>query len=187
MRPPALRPLARPLLGLLVLGCFEDGESVPARPPEPAAEAPAEPAAAETGSTEPAPAPAAPDSPERTPRRMRHVSPDGEVFEAEFTEEGELPADFPDDVPIYENATPQQGMAAVGGGMVVNLRTGDPSDRVFEFYLESMLEQGWEVEAERSHRGQHMLTLRKGNRIAGVSIASSDSFTQIMLSVGEDR
>ncbi|HSJ99518.1 MAG TPA: hypothetical protein VLC53_20745 [Myxococcota bacterium] len=176
-----LRSLA-PLTALaLVLAC--GSESRVAEAPEPA-EPPAE---------APAPAPAEAEAPDAAPPAPsgpvvhRTVTPDGQVFEAEYGKADQLPSDFPDDVPLYANARPLASMASPSHGTVVNLRSADTPAQVFAWYQEHYAAQGWEIEQAREEHARSTLVARKGNRVSSVVIMGVPGATQALLSVAEDR
>lgn len=150
---------------------------------------------------DPAPAPAAdarPAPPAQAPPAANTQEPDGTVvatvrgtdgrsFDAEFGKEGQLPRDFPADVPLYGEARPMSSMASVEHGTIVNLRSHDAPDRIFAWYKERYLASGWEIEHDSVERGRSLVAARKGNRLSSVSITGVPEFTQIMLTVTEDR
>jgi hypothetical protein len=114
-------------------------------------------------------------------------TPDGRVFEAEYGRRGELPTGFPDDVPLYAGGEPVGSFSAVEYGMVVNLHAQDPPERVYDWYREHFVAQGWTIEQELAKHSQHVVAARKGNRVASVVITGVPELTQILLSLGEDR
>jgi len=180
MRWHAIR-LSRLALGaLLAMAC-----SAPEQPAAPTTrEAPSAVDAAKGPATPPAPDNPAPPA---ATRRGKTITPDGQVFEAEYGGESQLPSDFPGDVPIYAAAQPMSSMSSVGHGTIVNLRTSDPADRVFDWYKEQMPAAGWKIESEASGRGRSLLGLRKGNRVASLVITGVPEFTSILLSLREDH
>lgn len=119
--------------------------------------------------------------------RVAELEYDGGRFEAEFGGPGQLPTDFPDDVPIYSGSEPQSSLSAPGRGQVVHLRTGADSAYVFDYYREALASEGWEEEFNESHRGDHEIRTRKGNRVTRVTIKTDGTVTMILLSVGEER
>jgi len=129
----------------------------------------------------------APESPAPTTRHGKTITPDGQVFEAEYGGESQLPSDFPGDVPIYAAAHPMSSMSSTGHGTIVNLRTSDPAEQVFDWYKEQMPAAGWKIESEASGRGRSLLGLRKGNRVASLVITGVPDFTSILLSLREDH
>ncbi len=151
--------------------------------------------AAEAPRAAAAPAPDAPDEPPRVDVEQRGdgtviartITPDGEVFEAEYGREGQLPSNFPDDVPLYGNAKPLSSMAAPAHGTVVNLRTADTPEQVFAWYRDHYAQQGWEIEQQIEDRGRSTILARKGNRVSSVVIMGVPGATQALLTVAEDR
>lgn len=185
----ARRPLPRragwlcaPLL-LISLACGGD-DALPVDPP-----ATEEPPASE------ATAPDAPDEPARVDVEERSdgtvvartLTPDGEIFEAEYGRENPLPSNFPDDVPLYGNARPLSSMAAPAHGIIVNLRTADAPQQVFTWYQAHYAQQGWELEQQIEERGRSTILARKGNRVSSVVIMGVPGATQALLTVAEDR
>ena len=168
---------------VIALACSRE-EAPPADPP--AADEP------------PAAAVPAPDTPE-TPARVeveersdgtvvgRTLTADGEVFEAEYGRKNQLPSNFPEDVPLYGNAEPLASMAAPAHGTVVNLRTADSPEQVFQWYQAHYAEQGWEIEQQLEERGRSTILARKGNRVSSIVIMGVPGATQALLTVAEDR
>jgi len=147
---------------------------------EPAPEPAPEPVVAEATESATAPAPAP------TPR-VATLEYDGGRFDAEFGGRGQLPTDFPDDVPIYPDSEPQSSFSAPGRGQIVHLRTGSDASDVFDSYREGLAELGWEEESATSRLGNHEITTRKGNRVTHVTIRTDGTATMILLAVGEER
>lgn len=175
-----LRLLA-PLALALVLACTgqERAAEAPVEPEEPTAEAPGPAADPEGASAAPAP-PAGPVV-------ARTVTPDGEVFEAEYGKADQLPTDFPDDVPLYGNARPLSSLAAPSRGTVVNLRSPDEPAKLFAWYQEQYAAQGWEIEHAKEEHARSTLVARKGNRVSSIVILGVPGATQALLTVAEDR
>lgn len=121
------------------------------------------------------------------PVLTRTLTPDGEVFEAEFGKAGQLPSNFPADVPVYENATPLSSMASPQHGTVVNLRSTDPPGDVFAWYRDRYEAAGWEIESAQQERSRSTLVARKGNRVSSLVLTHVPGATQALLQVAEDR
>jgi hypothetical protein len=177
-------PLAAWLLAaaLGLWACEKPPEAGHAPPAQSEAEAESEAAAPEA-----TPEPPAVEAQAPAVRRVRMPTRDGGIFEAEFARRGELPTDFPDDVPVYGDAHPMSAMSAVGHGIVVNLQTDDPPEAVAGFYADALPEAGWEIEQDSEYRGLHSLVARKGNRKATVGVRSGGGLTIVMLTLIEDR
>lgn len=168
---------------LISLACGGE-EAPPANPPEPTApSAAAEPTAGESEAS------GRVDVEERSDGTVvaRTLTPDGEVFEAEYGRENQLPSNFPDDVPLYGNAKPLSSMSAPAHGTVVNLRTADAPEQVFDWYKARYAAQGWAIEKQLEERGRSTLVARKGNRVSSVVIMGVPGATQALLTIAEDR
>lgn len=121
------------------------------------------------------------------PVRTRMITPDGELFEAEFAKAGQLPSNFPDDVPVYANAEPLSSMASPQRGTVVNLRSTDPPADMFRWYRDRYEAAGWEIETAKEERSRSTLVARKGNRVSSVVLTSIPGATQALVQVSEER
>jgi len=177
------RSLAPLVAVVLALACGGQDRCAAKGPIGPAAKLPAEaPAPAE----EPDAAAAEPTEPSG-PVVARTLTPDGEVFEAEYGKADQLPTDFPDDVPLYGNARPLSSMAAPSRGTVVNLRSSDTPAQMFAWYQEQYVAQGWEIEQAKEEHARSTLVARKGNRVSSVVILGVPGTTQALLTVAEDR
>lgn len=136
-----------------------------------------------------------PDAPERVEVEEREdgtvvartITAEGEVFEAEYGREDQLPSDFPDDVPLYGNAQPLASMAAPEHGTVVNLRTADAPEQVFAWYREHYANRGWEIEQQLEERSRRTIVASKGNRVSSIVIIGVPGATQILLTIADDR
>jgi hypothetical protein len=148
--------------------------------PEPAVTAAEAPPPEEAPAAGPAEAPAG-------PRTVRTLTADGEIFEAEYGKAGQLPSDFPDDVPVYAGARPLSSLASPAHGTVVNLRSADPPEQLFAWYRDHYAQQGWTIEHADEARGRSTLVVRKGNRVSSVVIQGVPGATQALLTVDEDR
>jgi hypothetical protein len=109
---------------------------------------------------------------------------DGE-FSLSSGEGVEIPEDFPDDVLIYRPSSVQMAMN-VPEGQSLTLTTSDDSKKIMETYKREMTAKGWSEQASMNMGTQSMLSYKKGDRAANVTIVPSDDETQITLMVGKD-
>ncbi len=109
---------------------------------------------------------------------------DGE-FSLSSGEGIEIPKDFPGDVLIYRPSTVSMAMN-VPEGQSVTLTTGDDSKKIVEAYKREMIAEGWSEQASMNMGTQSMLSYKKEDRVAHITIVPSDGETQIMLIVGKD-
>ncbi len=144
------RPVLVVALCLALLAC--GGEETPS--PTPAAPAPSEGAApAET------PPPAA-----KTP------APSGSEDPELLISKGELPADFPSDIPTYPNAQPATSVAVPGGGMLVTFESDDDAEKILAHLRSGLESTGWQV----SELAAGDLKATKEGRNARVTVSSQD-------------
>lgn len=104
------------------------------------------------------------------------------------------PNAIPDDLPLYAGAIPVSSMTSQQRGTIVNLRSSDAPDRIFEWYRAELPRRGWLVEKQDGAGAQHLVTAYKGGRKASLLIsarpaAEDDAKTeaQILLVVTEDE
>jgi hypothetical protein len=94
-----------------------------------------------------------------------------------------LPAEFPRDVPILENATLK---AAVSNGdrMVVQLYTGSSIKNAIDFYNAALKREGWTIESAPQTTGDmFVISAKKGHTLCGVTIARDGKGTLIRLAI----
>jgi hypothetical protein len=116
--------------------------------------------------------------------KISQKTEDGE-FSVSSGEGTEIPEDFPDDVLIYRPSSVKMSMN-VPEGQSLTLISGDDSKKILETYKREMTAKGWSEQASMNMGSQLMLTYKKEDRIANVTIAPSDGESQIMLIVGKD-
>jgi len=104
-------------------------------------------------------------------------------FEMKTGKKVELPADFPDDVPVFPDATLVTSVSAPDGIMLSSESTAKPDD-VLAFYKKELGSEGWTTEAEMNMGGQRMISLSKGDRQVTITASSDEGQTQISLTVG---
>jgi hypothetical protein len=143
LRSTAIVPLALALAALAGAGCGSE-ETRPAAPP---AAVPAPPPAPEAA----APAPAAQPAP---------PAPSGAAME--WT--GELPSDFPGDVPRYPGAKVASAQGTGDLGVAVTFDSPDSTDAVAKFYADSLASMGWQTQTQQTEEGA-MIFADKDDRI----------------------
>ncbi len=154
-RSTALVPL---LLALAGTGCG------PEEGPSPAAPAPAAPAA---------PAPAAREAP----------APVAAVPEPAAVEEapawtGELPADFPADVPHYPGSKVTHAKGTRELGIAVTFASTDGLDAVAKYYVDGLAANGWQAELQDIPEGK-MIVAEKENRLAHAIVPVGEQGTLV--------
>jgi outer membrane lipoprotein-sorting protein len=96
-----------------------------------------------------------------------------------------LPADFPDDVLIYQGAELSMGMK-LPQGFNLSLQTKDDRSKVSEAYLAEMTAKGWTKEMFRDMGEQRMMIFKKDERAVNVTISPNEGMTQITLTVAAE-
>jgi hypothetical protein len=98
-----------------------------------------------------------------------------------------LPAEFPRDVPILENATLK---AAVSNGdrMVVQLYTVSSIKEAIDFYNAALKREGWTIESAPPTTGDmFVISAKKGQTRCAVTIAKDGKGTLIRLAISPAR
>ncbi len=116
--------------------------------------------------------------------KISGTTEDGE-FSLSSGEGTEIPPDFPEDVLIYRPSSVSMTMN-MPEGQSLTLTTSDDSKKIAEAYKREMIEKGWSEQASINMGSQSMLSYKKEERVANVTIVPSDDETQIMLVVGKD-
>jgi hypothetical protein len=106
--------------------------------------------------------------------------------------EGDLPEDFPDDVPVYDGAIDSHNKVSTPDGVMwsVVLSTSDNFDNVVSWYKAELSSTDWAQEAllESSAPEGATFVLKKGeqaNAAIGISVAEDSGKTEISLTVTE--
>lgn len=101
-------------------------------------------------------------------------------FEMKTGKKVDVPADFPDDIPVYPDSTVVTSMATSEGFMLASESTAELDD-VLAFYKEKLGGEGWTTEAEMSMGPQRMISFSKGERQLMVTASRDEGQTQISL------
>jgi hypothetical protein len=110
----------------------------------------------------------------------------GETDRGKYTlitgEETEIPKDFPDDVFIYRPSKAVMAMK-VPDGYSITLTTSDNRSKILSTYREEMNAKGWSEETSMIMGPQSVLVYKKNDRVANISIITSDKALQITVTV----
>ncbi len=111
-------------------------------------------------------------------------SPEGKAVEmtkAEIPALGQLPSDFPADVPTYPGAVVQQSMSVPNHSLFVTFLTTASREEVYGFYRKQLQNHGWSI-SEASDDKHHLTVSKKGRTVSIMAIASG-ARTEIGISV----
>ncbi|HET6352172.1 MAG TPA: hypothetical protein VFG89_08595 [Coriobacteriia bacterium] len=100
--------------------------------------------------------------------------------EATVSSDTELPADFPADVPIYENATVNAAMSNKtdqGMSYLVGLTSDDDAKEVFAWYKQAFEDKGWEIKS----------TMEVGDSVGGLSAEKGDLMATLSIGYGSEK
>lgn len=97
-------------------------------------------------------------------------------------EETEIPKDFPDDVFIYRPSKAVMAMK-LPEGYSLTLTTSDDRSKVLSTYRKEMNAKGWSEETSVIMGPQSMIGYKKNDRVANISIITSDKALQINVAV----
>ncbi len=106
--------------------------------------------------------------------------------EGTWSTSDKLPADFPNDVPLYPGATVQGSVASAqqqGGGYYAGLETTDSINKVVSWYKAEVAASGWTVSTNLEVDGGLMLGGTKDTRELVVTISKQDNKVAIGLVV----
>jgi len=88
-----------------------------------------------------------------------------------------IPGEFPDEVPIYPGSLPAQGKGLVSDGVpmaAVQLKTTDSPKKVYDFYLDKLMREGWTIEEREGLEGKNAISATNGKCTATVLAAPSE-------------
>ena len=108
---------------------------------------------------------------------VRTEKPGGVVGKAEIVAPGDLPSNFPSDVPTYPGARSTQSMAVGDGPALVVFSTSAAPADVYEFYREQLSQNGWSIDSGAADQNQ--IKASKGARTASIRINRAGGATEI--------
>lgn len=121
-------------------------------------------------------------APEKGSRQVTLPS-GGEELQVANVTAGEMPGDFPDDIPTPEGAEPQMSMFIPGqGGMAVFLSSA-PRNDLSDFFAQGLAGEGWDVDDPSEEEIRTVIKASKGSRTANVIVADGPDGSEIMVSV----
>lgn len=91
-----------------------------------------------------------------------------------------LPKDFPDDVPVFSQATPVAVMES-SDATQVQFEAQPPLDSIVEFYEKQLVAQGWNVETSVNTADGALFVSNKTGRQLSVTIGTDNDGLMIML------
>jgi hypothetical protein len=147
-------------------------------------ETPAEPEAAPAA---PAAKAVKPDKKKRQKEAATAAAPAADPVGVDVTigDDAKVPKDFPSDVPIYPGARPTATMSEEGQGTLVTFDLDDGPEKVYDFYQQQLADGGWEIASSASMGGQWMIRALKDDRAAHISIAGSETGSQMGVAVAK--
>lgn len=158
----------------MVVGCGKKKEVVETKPgrkvPERMAEQPID---ERTGQ---------PSKVQVTKEGMNMRAADGS-YEVRTGENVEIPAEFPDAVPLYQGAKVAQVVTIPKGAHVVLTMT-DPQSTVVAFYRETLEGDGWTSQMAMQMPGGEMLAYERGKENITVMVGLQDDLTHATITYG---
>ena len=103
---------------------------------------------------------------------------------------GEVPADWPNDVTVYENATVQfsgsSNPTTGEAGLALMLTTSDTVSQVSSFYTQSLKAAGWTITATMQQGEMTIIGATKGDRAFSLSAVQADGQTTITIGITKE-
>lgn len=154
------------LTGFLAIGCDSGTQEPDAPKSEPA----------EYGMTEPS---TSPEPAKRPAGEARSGEVDSSRFPSDLPEgvEAAVPDNFPSDISIYPGASPAQGRGIDQDGSpmsAVQLVTNDAAPDVYDFYLNDLRSNGWDVSDGQTFGNNSGIQATKGECTAQLLISPAE-------------
>jgi len=106
---------------------------------------------------------------------------DVDAADVEIPEAGNLPSDFPSDVPIFPGAAPQHSLSIMGDSMMVTFAADASSRDVYDFYETHLTMRGWKISKDSD--GDHHVSADKDTRSISVMIIATGASSDIAISI----
>ena len=124
------------------------------------------------GEEAPSPADTTPPAPAATPEP---ASPPAAAMPSRDVEiaTGELPKDYPADLPQPPSAAPQTSMLVPGQGGLITFTSSETSEAVVDHFKKTLPEQGWDVAGVTDEPTRSLIKATKDTRAVDVSVRNS--------------
>lgn len=96
-----------------------------------------------------------------------------------------IPEEFPSDIPLLPDAKVLLSHVVAGAGIMLSFETKKGGDAVYDYYKSRLPKKGWNIESDVETMGVRMLSVRKGERTASVSLALHEGKTKVTLHISE--
>ncbi len=104
---------------------------------------------------------------------------------------GDVPSDWPTDVPVYEGADVQysgsQNPANGRPGHMMVMQSTDSSEDVYAFYKQELVNNGWTVESQANAAGASTLVAKKEGRTVSLLVTPVQDATAISIGIEDDE
>jgi len=114
------------------------------------------------------------------------VSYKGEDFEFSYDLGGELPEDFPKDLPIYKNSKLLSKWSSTdeeNEGISIVLETSDSLAKVSDYYKLELEKTGWDITSTFSQEDSSVYSFEKGNKEGILGITNADDKVNISITI----
>ncbi|PKQ29134.1 MAG: hypothetical protein CVT60_06930 [Actinobacteria bacterium HGW-Actinobacteria-10] len=105
---------------------------------------------------------------------------DGSTFTV--TEDGDLPKDWPEDVPVYDGTIVSS--MATGGNFTVNIESDDAAADVYEWCLSKSEDEDWTITAKYESDDGGMISGEKDDQRMQYTIGKDGEGTSLLIWVG---
>ncbi len=100
-------------------------------------------------------------------------------------DDAKIPAEFPKDFPVYAGLKLSMAHSdSASGTFMVQGATPDALDKVAEFYVKGMKDNGWTETMNMTQPEMRNLTYTKDTRSANVTLSKKDAGADVMLTLG---
>ncbi len=158
-----IRSMSMVMLGGMLLGSCTCHRTLP--------EAPTQPERRSGGFGAALPTKAQVAKPAVAPRLTPVVPTSSPVGETPTPGAVSLPADFPQDVPVFKDAEAFAVQQLAGDAHNVLFHVDADAPEIFNYYRDNMRTEGWNVTQEYQHNNQSFLSFRKGDTITNMTVS----------------
>jgi len=114
------------------------------------------------------------------------VSYKGEDFEFSYDSGGELPEDFPKDLPIYKNSKLVSKWSSTdeeNEAISIVLETSDSLAKVSDYYKLELEKTGWDITSTFSQEDSSVYSFEKGDKEGILGITNADDKVSISITI----
>lgn len=123
------------------------------------------------------------DQPEEVSKTAPSPAPGGKFSNPNLVTSTDLPANFPDDVPLHPDAEVVESRATSDLGLSLYMVVKDDASEVISYYADGLASKGWSTDIRNMPEGSAVFA-DKGKRTAAVMVTETRRGSEVRVLLG---